>query len=107
MAGGYSHAGDLIQALGNAAESQGRAAEAQQRLREMEAIEQRIEDLRMTNAANLAEKQALRLTLTKLDPQHPLLINAALREKIQEAGRKALALTNDWDAVREAGTSFS
>lgn len=104
---GYSPTGDLVQALGDAAEQQGRAIEAERRLARSEAIERRIEELRMSNAANLAEKQALRDALAKLDPNHPLLTNTILREKIQEAGRKALALTNDWDAVREAGSSFS
>jgi hypothetical protein len=107
MRGGYSPAGDLVQAIGDAAEAQGRAIEAQRRLADMQAIEMRIEDLRMANAGNLAEKQALREALAKLDPRHPLLLNTMLREKIQEAGRKALSLTNDWDAAREAGKSFS
>lgn len=58
------------------------------------------------NAANLAEKQALRVALRKLDPKHPLLVNAALQEKVKSAGRAAFGITNNWDAAREAGETF-
>lgn len=57
-------------------------------------------------AANLAEKQALREALRSLDPKHPLLTNIALQEKIKEAGRRALAMTNNFDSARDAGGSF-
>jgi len=57
-------------------------------------------------AANLAEKQALREALRKVDPKHPLLTNTALQEKVKEAGRRALALAKNFDAAREAGATF-
>jgi len=64
------------------------------------------EQIEQYNAANLAEKHALRAALRKLDPQHPLLINASLQERIKSAGVRAMAIADSWDAAREAGDSF-
>lgn len=106
MRGSFSPAGDLVQSLGNAAEAQGRAVDAKRRLAETERIVAVAEELKQMNAANLAEKQALRVALEQIAPNHPLLTNKMLREKIQAAGQRAMALTDDWDAVRDAGGSF-
>jgi hypothetical protein len=60
-----------------------------------------------TNGANFAEKHALRVALAKFDPNHPLITNKALQEKVQEAGMRTLVLTNnDWNAVAIAGQTF-
>ena len=58
------------------------------------------------NAANLAEKHALRAALRKRDPKHPLLTNISLQERIKDAGEAAFSLTRNWDAAREVGESF-
>lgn len=65
-----------------------------------------IDSIAADNAANLAEKMALRKALAKHDPQHPLLINKELRERIHKAGENALSIKNDWDDCREAGEKF-
>lgn len=58
------------------------------------------------NAGNLAEKMALREALRKLDPKHPLLTDENLQGRVQNAGIQALATTDNWEAVREAGAAF-
>ena len=59
------------------------------------------------NAANYAEKYALRAALAKLNPDHPLISNLILQEKIRETGKRVLGMTeHDWDAVAEAGRTF-
>lgn len=58
------------------------------------------------NAGNLAEKIALRNALKQLNPNHPLVSNTALVERLRAAGQKALSLTNNWDAVRDVGNTF-
>lgn len=64
------------------------------------------DEARTVNAANYAEKHALRAALAKLDPNHPLISNKILQEKIQDAGERVLSLTDDWNAVAEAGKTF-
>ncbi len=81
-------------------------AEAKAELARTQKLENRAKQAEGNNAANLAEKHALREALRQLDPKHPLLTNIALQEKIKEAGRRALAMTNDYDSAREAGTTF-
>jgi hypothetical protein len=34
------------------------------------------------------------------------LTNKSLQERIKEAGEKSFAITDNWDAAREAGGSF-
>lgn len=102
----YSPAGDLVQSIGQAAESKAREIVSRRELRDAENTAAYIKEVEFYNAGNLAEKQALRAALRKLSPDHPLLTNTLLQEKIKEAGRRALALTDDWDAARDAGDSF-
>ncbi len=63
-------------------------------------------EIEEANAANLAEKHALRAALKKLDPSHPLLTNISLQERIKEAGVRSVAITNSWNSAREAGETF-
>lgn len=63
-------------------------------------------ELAADNAANLAEKQALREALRKFDKNHPLLTDAGLQERIKNAGIRAMSIADDWAACREAGASF-
>ena len=61
----------------------------------------------ITNAANYAEKQALRAALERLDPNHPLIVNKALQEKIQDAGERIAVMSNfDYDAILKAGRDY-
>ncbi|MEJ8837550.1 hypothetical protein [Ramlibacter sp. AN1133] len=103
---GYSPAGDLVQAIGDAAGAKARELQSRREARDAEQLNEAVSKLREDNAANLAEKYALRAALAKLDPDHPLVVNAALRERIHQAGIRAIALTNDWEAAREAGETF-
>lgn len=70
------------------------------------AVRKTLAQVENWNAANLVEKYTLRSALKKTNPNHPLLTNTALQEKIKEAGVRALAITNDWNAPREAGDMF-
>ena len=82
-------------------------ASAQRHLNDVRELVELKDQYYSTNAANFAEKHALRAALAKFDPNHPLITNKALQEKVQEAGRKTLALTNnDWNAVAIAGQTF-
>lgn len=81
-------------------------ADSKAELERTQRLVKKIEQYEGSIAANLAEKQALREALRRVDPKHPLLTNVALQEKVKEAGRRALALTNDFDSARDAGGSF-
>ena len=65
----------------------------------------RLEQLEVSHAAVVAELQAFIKALSQLDPQHPLLTDPALRQRIQDIGKAALAACRDWDHVRDAGES--
>jgi hypothetical protein len=106
MAGGF-WAGDAIATGVELANTQMQGArDAQANYDRTKALADRLDDMRNLNAANFSEKQALRMALAKLDANHPLLTNKSLQERIQAAGERALAMTNDWDAVKAAGGSF-
>jgi hypothetical protein len=80
--------------------------EAESALVRTQNLAKRIDALENANAANLAEKHALRAALKRIEPNHPLLTNASLQERIKEAGKRAIAITSDFDSAREAGESF-
>ncbi len=64
-------------------------------------------DLEAGNAANLAEKMALRKALARYDPKHPLLTNAHLKERIHKAAEQVLALSgSSWIDVGNVGRDF-
>jgi hypothetical protein len=69
-------------------------------------LSQQYDEISEANAGNLAEKIALMNALKQLSPNHPLVANTALLEQLRSNGKKALALTNSWDAVREVGNTF-
>lgn len=79
---------------------------AKQQEAEHQELLTRLNTAEMDNSGNLAEKYALRAALAKISPNHPLLTNAALQEKIRESGKKAVSITNDYDAARDVGTTF-
>lgn len=75
-------------------------AEAWQRAREV------IRELEENNAANLAEKYALRQQLARYCPEHPLLKNRQLVEKVQGLGIRAFAINKNFDDARAAGETY-
>jgi len=60
-----------------------------------------------SNAGNLALRYAFASELAKIDPSHPLVRDAALRDRMVRHAQATITATNgDWDAVRELGSSF-
>jgi hypothetical protein len=58
------------------------------------------------NAGNLALRVAAIKALEQVDPTHPLVRDAALRERIIKVAKDTINATNDWDEVREVGRTF-
>lgn len=81
-------------------------AAAKAHMRDVDALLAAKNTIANWNAGNLAEKQALREALRKLDPKNPLLVNEDLQARIKAAGQRAYGMTDDWDAAREAGGTF-
>lgn len=102
LAGEYIAAG--IEQAGAGARA---AAAGQSHLDDVQKLTADLNELRLGNAGNLAEKYALREQLRLKDPNNALLVNTALQERVKAAGQKAFSLTNNWDAAREAGSSFN
>lgn len=72
-----------------------------------EGMKKERDDALIVNAANYAEKHALRAALAKLDPTHPLLTNKALQEKIQGSGERIWILSKfDNESVAKAGRDY-
>ncbi len=70
-------------------------------------LRQQLDELALGNAANLAEKGALRKALARYDPKHPLLTNAHLKERIHRAGERVYLLSEStWTDVLNAGRDF-
>lgn len=84
--------------------------ESEVHLRErMQVVEQwrsRVKELEGEIAANLAEKYALRQQLARYCPDHPLLKNKLLVEKIQELGLRALTMNGTYDDARRIGETY-
>ena len=57
-------------------------------------------------ARNLAEKYALRQQLERYAPDHPLIKNQQLLEKIRELGARAFAINRNFDDSRTAGATY-
>lgn len=70
-------------------------------------LQARLEESQGETAGNLAIRYALQGVIQAFAPDHPLLADANLRSRIVEAGATALRLTNNWDAAREAGRTFT
>ncbi len=64
------------------------------------------DEYRDSNAANLALRVAALQELEKLDPSHPLVRDAALRERIAKQAKDTINTTHDWDEVREVARRF-
>lgn len=60
------------------------------------------------NAGNLALRYSYAAELAKYVPDHPLVRDASLRDRIVRHARDTIRATNgDWDAVRELGATFA
>lgn len=110
MSKGY-WAGDAIATgLELAASEHGRAAawETVNKIRkEYDELDAEYERLAVGNAANLAEKMALRKALARYDPKHPLLTNAHLKERIHRAAEQVYKLSDSsWVDVGNVGRDF-
>lgn len=64
------------------------------------------DDLVASTAGNLALRYALATALAKLDPTHPLVQDADLRDRIVRHAKHTIVATGDWDQVREVGRTF-
>ncbi|OUM00696.1 hypothetical protein [Variovorax sp. JS1663] len=58
------------------------------------------------NAGNLAMKTLALRELARLDPTHPLVRDAALRESVTMAARKVMTMSDNWDDVRDFGQNY-
>lgn len=58
------------------------------------------------NAGNLAMKHLALRELAKLDPSHPLVRDAALRESISAGAKKVMSMSDNWDDVRDYGLNI-
>ena len=79
---------------------------ARQNAQVVDVLQDRLQEKDDATAANLVTRIAVEKQLRKLDPNHPLLVDKSLRERLQAAGKHSLSVTHDWDAVREVGNTF-
>lgn len=83
------------------------ASQARAHASELGHAYERITNLAEDNAANLAEKYALRKALEQFDPNHPLLKDQNLREAIHRDAIKVYHIqSSDWDDVRNVGSEY-
>ncbi|TAL65684.1 MAG: hypothetical protein EPN79_10910 [Burkholderiaceae bacterium] len=70
----------------------------------------RLDDLldkaRNNNAANLAHKALAMRELAKIDPAHPLVTDAQLRDRVTKNAQMVWSNTHHWDRVREVGQNY-
>ena len=77
--------------------------EAKRRIGELETLANSYLE---ANAGNLAMKYSALAQLQKIDPQNPLVCDAALREQISSAAKRAIHISNNWDDVRDLGLNY-
>jgi hypothetical protein len=63
------------------------------------------EDAARSLLGYIAEVQALRAALSKFEPNHPLLTNRSLRQRLHAAGAKAFGVEGAEDQARRAGAA--
>ncbi|MBS0454172.1 MAG: hypothetical protein JSS14_22960 [Proteobacteria bacterium] len=66
----------------------------------------RCKEYRDANAGNLALRVSALKELAKIDPTHPLVHDAALRERMFKHAANTINATSDWDQVRKFGQTF-
>lgn len=70
-------------------------------------LQEDVQTIRELLAEVQANRKFLEAILQREFPLHPYLVDPSLRERLADAGRFALQSTNDWDAVKAAGATFS
>ncbi|CAN7358789.1 hypothetical protein [Variovorax sp. LjRoot178] len=83
-----------------------RADDAELALRNTQRSNKVITTLKEANAGNLAIKHLALRELKRIDPTHPLVRDAALREKIATAAEKVMKISDNWDDVRDFGLNY-
>lgn len=109
-----STAGDMFaQSLVDMARSTKDLREAEQIQQHYRAYESQIRELttrageaETAVAANLAEKYALRQQLARYAPNHPMLKNVQLLERVRALGERAFAINRNFDDARQAGENY-
>ncbi|CAN7775438.1 hypothetical protein LJR290_007768 [Variovorax sp. LjRoot290] len=96
----------------NAADQIETAARYQQAVNQIAAerdeIQKDYDTLIGQNAGNLALRYSYAAELAKYVPDHPLVRDAALRDRIVRHAKDTIRATNgNWDAVRELGATFT
>ena len=82
------------------------ADDAEFSLARLQKAQQVIAGLKEANAGNLAMKHLLLRELKRIDPTHPLVRDAAMREQIATAAEKVMKVSNNWDDVRAFGQNY-
>ncbi|WP_454912897.1 hypothetical protein [Variovorax gossypii] len=65
-----------------------------------------LKELLAGNAGNLALRYAYAEALAQIDPEHPLIVDPGMRDRIAKLAKETILATNDWDQVREVGRTF-
>jgi hypothetical protein len=79
---------------------------AEQAHAQLRAANSTIVSLKDSNAGNLAMKHLALRELAKVDPHHPLVRDAALREAVSTAAKKVMRMSDNWDDVRDLGVNY-
>lgn len=73
---------------------------------EVRAARSTILTLKDYNAGNLAMKHLALRELAKVDPHHPLVRDAALREAVSTSAKKVMCMSDNWNDVRDLGLNY-
>lgn len=82
------------------------ADDAELALRNQQRANKVIDTLKEANAGNLAMKYLALRELKRVDPNHPLVRDAALREQVSAGAKKVMKVSDNWDDVREFGQTY-
>ena len=107
MSKGFWAADSIAQSIERVGDAARRSAEIDEEIAWRKQARADYQELALDNAANLAEKHALRVALAKLDPNHPLVTNTHLQERIHKAAEQVFALSGrSWIDVGNVGRDF-
>lgn len=65
-----------------------------------------IQEIEAANSGNLAMKHLALRELGKVDPTHPLVRDASLREAVSAGAKKVMRISSNWDDVRDYGLNY-
>jgi hypothetical protein len=69
-------------------------------------LDKNIGHLERDLAHHMAQAIAFRRALEEVDPEHPLVTNSALRERLGAVAFTQFKASRDWQVVRDVGSSF-